>query len=340
MNAPPQSLHLSIEKLLARFGEARVVVFGDVMLDEYWWGRVDRISPEAPVPVVSVERKGTKLGGAANVALNIHSLGGRAETVSVVGEDPSGMALKALFREKGMPDRGIVAAPDRPTTVKTRVVAHHQQVVRADTETTEEIDGQLADRVWDAYQTAMTDAAGVIISDYGKGVVTAGLLTRIIEWARARDRFVVVDPKETHFLSYRHVTTLTPNHHEAGFVAGKRMRDDATIRSVGFDLMRRLEAESLLITLGARGMALFEPPERLTLIPTVADQVFDVTGAGDTVIATVAMCLASGGTILEAAYTSNIAAGQVIREVGTAQTTVQAIKSAIASIAQPVFHVS
>jgi len=334
------SLHLQVEDLLTRFGDARIVVLGDVMLDEYWWGSVERISPEAPVPVVSVERKGTKLGGAANVSLNILSLGGSAHTVSVVGNDAAGVALRNLLRERNLPDDGIVVAPDRPTTVKTRIVAHHQQVVRADIETTHEINSSLVEHVWAAYVSAMQNAAGVIISDYGKGIVNGTLLPRIIEWARQHRRFVVVDPKETHFFSYRKVTTLTPNHHEAGFVAGRRLGDEAAVRSVGFDLLGRVEAESLLITLGERGMALFEPPDRMTTIPTVADKVFDVTGAGDTVIATVAMCLAAGGTMLQAAYTANVAAGQVIKEVGTSQTTVDAIRKAVGEIPEPVFQTS
>ncbi|MBI5867987.1 MAG: D-glycero-beta-D-manno-heptose-7-phosphate kinase [candidate division Zixibacteria bacterium] len=335
-----ESLHVQIEDLLTRFGSARVVVLGDVMLDEYWWGSVDRISPEAPVPVVSVERKGTKLGGAANVSLNVRSLGGSVKTVSVVGADAAGETLKSLLRDKGLPDDGVIVTADRPTTVKTRIVAHHQQIVRADIETTEEIHTSLLEKVWAAYLDAMRDASGVIISDYGKGIINGTLLPRVIDWARSNSRFVVVDPKETHFFAYRNVTTLTPNHHEAGFVAGRRLRDDAAVRSVGFELLQRLGSDSLLITLGERGMALFEPPDRLTTIPTVADKVFDVTGAGDTVIATVAMCLASGGTMLQAAYTANLAAGQVIKEVGTSQTTVEAIRHAVGQIPSPIFHTS
>ena len=334
------ALHENIERLLTRFSDARIAVWGDVMLDEYWWGTVERISPEAPVPVVSVEKQGLKLGGAANVALNIKSLGGSASVVSVIGDDRAADGLMSLLGDHGLATDGLVTIPGRPTTVKTRIVAHHQQVVRADRETIEEIQGADAERVLAAYRAAMEDADGVIISDYGKGVVSASLLKQVIEWARTHDRFVVVDPKDTHFFSYRQVTTLTPNHHEAGFVAGRRLRDQEAVRSVGFELLGRLEAESLLITLGERGMALFEPPSRLTMIPTVADQVFDVTGAGDTVIATVAMCLAAGGSMLEASYTANIAAGQVIREIGTAQTSAAAIRLAIAAIPEPVIYSS
>ncbi|GAB4328726.1 MAG: D-glycero-beta-D-manno-heptose-7-phosphate kinase [Candidatus Zixiibacteriota bacterium] len=331
-------LHDRIARLTGRFDGARIVVLGDLMLDEYWWGTVERISPEAPVPVVLVDRQGMKLGGAANVALNLRSLGGVAVTVGVHGPDRAGDALGALMREQGLPTDGLVVSAERPTTIKTRVVAGKQQVVRADIETTDEIDLELSDRVYDQFVAAMDGAAGVIISDYGKGVITRGLLDRVIGWAREHKRFIVVDPKDTHFFSYQKVTTLTPNHHEAGFVAGRRLRDVPTLREVGFDLMRRLESESLLITRGENGMALFEQGGRLTLIPTVAEHVFDVTGAGDTVIATVAMCLAAGGSLLEAAYTANVAAGQVIREVGTAQTTVAAIRKAMERIPEPVLN--
>ncbi len=331
-------LHDRIARLTGQFGRGRVVVLGDLMLDEYWWGSVERISPEAPVPVVLVDRQGMKLGGAANVALNIHCLGGTAVTVGVHGHDRAGEALRVLMTEQSLPTDGLVGVEGRPTTIKTRIVAAKQQVVRADIETTDEIDLHLTERVFERFVAAMNGAAGVIISDYGKGVITRDLLDRVIGWARAHDRFIVVDPKDTHFFSYRKVTTLTPNHHEAGFVAGRRLRDEATLREVGSDLMRRLESDSLLITRGEHGMALFEQGGGLTLIPTVAEHVFDVTGAGDTVIATVAMCLAVGGSLLEAAYTANVAAGQVIREVGTAQTTVDAIRKAMESIPEPVLN--
>jgi rfaE bifunctional protein kinase chain/domain len=207
--------------------------------------------------------------------------------------------------------------------------------VRADFETTTPIDETQASRLVLKCLAALEDAAGLVISDYGKGVVQPSLLDEVVSVARARGKFVVVDPKDTHFNSYHRVTTLTPNHHEAGFVAGQRIRDDESLRAVGFELLARLEAESLLITLGEKGMALFEPSGTVTRIPTVAETVFDVTGAGDTVIATVAMTLAAGGSMLQAAYVANVAAGEVIKEVGTAQTTIEAIRSALDDIPEP-----
>lgn len=329
------SSHLGILDLLARFPSQNVVVIGDIMLDEYWMGTVERISPEAPVPVVAVQKQEAKLGGATNVAQNIRSLGGNVVTVGVIGNDRAGELVRSRMADQGMSTAGLLPDHARPTTLKTRIVAHNQQVVRADSEAIEPVSAAQTDELARQCLVALSDAAGLVISDYGKGVIQPELLSQIVPEARRQGKFVVVDPKDTHFNSYRHVTTLTPNHHEAGFVAGRRIRDDESLRSVGFELLDRLEADSLLITLGEKGMALFAPDRSLTRIPTVAKQVFDVTGAGDTVIATVAMTLAAGGSMLQAAYAANVAAGEVIKEIGTAQTTVAAIRSAIDSIPEP-----
>ncbi|MEW5701745.1 MAG: D-glycero-beta-D-manno-heptose-7-phosphate kinase [Candidatus Zixiibacteriota bacterium] len=334
-------VHLGIEPLLDRFAGQNVIVLGDVMLDEYWWGRVERISPEAPVPVVAVERQDAKLGGAANVAQNIRSLGGTVALLGVVGRDRPADTIREQLAAQGLGTDGLLVDTSRPTTLKTRIVAHHQQVVRADFESTTEIEASVSERMSALCEQALDQgAAGLVISDYGKGVINRPLLERVVSEARVRGRFVVVDPKDTHFPAYRRVTTLTPNHHEAGFVAGRRIRDEESLRAVGFDLLRSLEADSLLITRGELGMALFEPDGdgRMTTIPTVARQVYDVTGAGDTVIAAVALCLAAGGTMLQAAYTANVAAGEVIKELGTAQTTVPAIRRALQEIPEPILN--
>jgi len=318
-----------LRAILDGFARARVLVFGDAMLDEYWWGTVSRISPEAPVPVVEVDKTGHKPGGAANVALNIRALGGVPRLITVVGNDEGRTRLCDCLATEGVDTSGLLVDPGRPTTRKTRIVAQHQQVVRADVESTAEVGADLQAKLWDAFREHIDRCQGVIISDYGKGVITGDLLRRIIEHTRAAGKFVVVDPKDTHFFSYRGVTTLTPNHHEAGFVAGRRIRDEQSLREVGFDLLQRLTADSLLITRGEQGMALFEPPQELSHFPTRATQVFDVTGAGDTVISTVAMALAAGANMKEAAYISNFAAGIVIREIGTAQTSVHALGEAV-----------
>lgn len=305
------------------------------MVDEYWLGTVERISPEAPVPVVAVQKQEAKLGGATNVAQNIRSLGGDVVTVGVIGNDRAGELAQARMAEQRMSIEGLVVDQTRPTTLKTRIVAHSQQVVRADFETLEAVSPTQTELLAEKCMSALRDSAGLVISDYGKGVIQPELLTQIVSAARSQKKFIVVDPKDTHFNSYKHVTTLTPNHHEAGFVAGRRIRDAASLRSVGFELLDRLSADTLLITLGERGMALFEPGRKVTIIPTVAKTVYDVTGAGDTVVATVAMTLAAGGTMLQAAYTANVAAGEVIKEVGTAQTTVDAIVRALEDIPEP-----
>jgi D-beta-D-heptose 7-phosphate kinase/D-beta-D-heptose 1-phosphate adenosyltransferase len=318
-----------LQSILDSFCGKDVLVFGDAMLDEYWWGSVSRISPEAPVPVVGVEKTGHKPGGAANVALNIAALGGSPRLVSVTGDDTGRELLLAALGEKNVDTSGLVIDTSRPTTRKTRIVAHSQQVVRADFELTDQVPAGVEARLWEIFLDRFACCRGVIISDYGKGVITGELLRKIIAQARAEGKFVVVDPKDTHFFSYRGVTTLTPNHHEAGFVAGRRITDENSLREVGFDLLRRLEADSLLITRGAQGMALFEPPIELTHFPTRATEVFDVTGAGDTVISAVAMALAAGASMKEAAYLANFAAGLVIREIGTAQTTTAALAEAV-----------
>jgi D-beta-D-heptose 7-phosphate kinase/D-beta-D-heptose 1-phosphate adenosyltransferase len=339
-NMSPASSHLGILALLDRYSAQRVVVIGDIMLDEYWMGTVERISPEAPVPVVAVHKQEAKLGGATNVAQNIRSLGGQVITVGVIGDDRAGELVRSHMADQGMSNAGLLLDRARPTTLKTRIVAHNQQVVRADSETTEPIAPAQVEELTRGCLDALRDASGLVISDYGKGVIQPELLSRVVPEARRLGKFIVVDPKDTHFNSYKLVTTLTPNHHEAGFVAGRRIRDDESLRSVGFELLDRLNADSLLITLGEKGMALFTPNRSLTRIPTVAKQVYDVTGAGDTVIATVAMTLAAGGTMLQAAYAANVAAGEVIKEIGTAQTTVDAIRHALDTIPEPQLQTS
>ncbi len=311
------------------FAQADILVFGDAMLDEYWWGDVSRISPEAPVPVVEVEKTGNKPGGAANVALNIAALGGKPHLLSVVGEDDGRKRLLGCLKEKNIDTSALVVDPDRPTTRKTRIVASNQQVVRADFESVAEIDGPVQERLWQVFSDHLPACQGVLISDYGKGVITDKLLQKIIKTTREQNKFVAVDPKDTHFFSYQGVTTLTPNHHEAGFVAGRRIRNDEILREVGFDLRQRLNADSLLITRGAAGMSLFEADDELTHFPTQATKVFDVTGAGDTVISTVAVALAAGAELKEAAFIANFAAGLVVREIGTAQTTREMLEDAV-----------
>lgn len=307
--------------IIDAIGGHEIAVIGDVMLDEYLWGSVERISPEAPVPVVSLNRESSTPGGAANVAANIVDIGDAPLLIGVVGNDNPASILDWLLREKGIDTAGLMNEAQRPTTVKTRIIAHNQQVVRADRETKDDISSETEDRVMNLLDDRRTSLKGVIISDYGKGMITPSLLERLITFCLTYDVFIAVDPKDTNFPRYRRVSLITPNNHEAGFAYGRKIVDDATLREVGQGLLKRLEPRSILITLGERGMALFQKDAELKLIPTVAKTVYDVTGAGDTVIASFVSAMAAGATLEEATILSNQAAGVVVAEVGTATIT-------------------
>ena len=315
MSAPDPT---ALEKLIERFPGRRIAVLGDVMVDRYLWGRVDRISPEAPVPVVEIERESYTLGGAANVAANLRALGAEPRLLGVVGEDAEGATIRATLERLGISAAHLTADAARPTTVKTRIVAHSQHVVRADRESRADVAGAALDRLLAAIEAALGDAEGLVISDYGKGVVNVRTLECALAAARKRGVAVSVDPKESHIDAYRGVSILTPNQHEAGWVQGRRVVDDASLMEVGWGLQKRLDAQAVLVTRGAGGMSLFERGGRYTHIATVAREVYDVTGAGDTVVSVVALALAAGADLVSACTLSNHAAGIVIREVGTA----------------------
>ena len=321
-----------LEKLFKQFDNRRILIVGDIMLDRYLWGTVSRISPEAPVPVVEVSREEHLLGGAANVASNIAALGGQPMLAGVVGKDTFASTLTAELTTRGFTADGVFVDRSRPTTVKTRIIAHNQQVVRADREKTDEISKRLNNKLMDYLSKTLDNVSAVIISDYGKGVINKTLLEKVISDCNKKKIFVAVDPKESHFFDYLHVSTITPNHHEAGFVVGKKITDDATLEEVGWQILDRLKARSLLITLGEKGMAMFENGisdhnrRSLTKIPALARKVYDVTGAGDTVISVITMAVASGATLKEAAFIANVAAGEVVAEVGTAQVDKNRLK--------------
>jgi len=310
-----------LEEIVRGFGSRRVAILGDLMLDRYVWGDVNRISPEAPVPVVEVTRDSVRFGGAANVAENVASLGAAASIVGVVGADAAGRELLLLLRERGVDVSGVVELPDRPTTTKTRIIAHSQQVVRADREATTELAPTERAAVLESLERAVDASDALVVSDYGKGVVTEETVTAAISRARSEDKTVCVDPKESHFGSYRGVTAITPNQKEAGNAAGLRITDDASLEKVGWQLQGSLDAECVVITRGEHGMALFMKGGDLVRLPTVAREVYDVTGAGDTVVSALTVALAAGATMVEAANVSNHAAGIVIREIGTASVT-------------------
>ena len=305
------------------------------MLDRYVWGRVDRISPEAPVPVVEIERESWTLGGAGNVAANLASLGAEPVLIGVVGADDDGRRLREGFAERGLDTRAVIEDPSRPTTVKTRIVAHSQQVVRADRESRADVAAGALDRLLAAIERELPGCHALVVSDYGKGVVHPHVLATALaaarrstvavgaggEGAREPGIPVCVDPKESHIDAYRGVSILTPNQHEAGYVQGRRITDEPSLMEVGWGLQKRLDADAVLVTRGPDGMSLFERGGRYTYLPTEAREVYDVTGAGDTVVSVVALALAAGADFPNACCLANHAAGIVIREVGTASCT-------------------
>ncbi len=317
------------DKIISNWRGREIAVLGDIMLDHYLWGNVERISPEAPVPVVEVDHEEYLLGGAANVALNLKRLGCKPFVVGVAGDDQPGAELLKICSLLGVDSSGIELDNYRPTTIKTRVIANNQQVVRADKEEKSEINGDMQKKLLSSIESKTGSISGLIISDYGKGVITSSLLNNLISLCRDNNLFVAVDPKDVHFKSYRRVSVITPNHHEAGFAFGMRIRDEETLVTVGRGLLNELNLDSILITRGPDGMALFLADGTYHLLPTVAQKVFDVTGAGDTVISSYTAAVTGGADPFEAAYISNIAAGIVVGEIGTAQVTPETLRQSI-----------
>jgi len=307
----------SLSRLVARLGQANVLVIGDLMLDEFVWGKVSRISPEAPVPVVWVQSESVMPGGAANVANNIRALGGRVSVVGVVGRDRWGDALLSDLASRKIETGGVLPI-DRPTTVKTRVIAHHQQVVRVDREQQAPLTAAIGEQLIAAVARLLPEVDAVVLEDYGKGIITRQLLEAVIPMARRHKKLITVDPKQEHFDLYRGVTALTPNRQEAGEAVGRELESAADIKRAGAEILQRLACDGLLLTLGEEGMCLFERGGRQTMIPTVAQEVFDVAGAGDTVIAAFTLALASGATMEQAARLANQAAGIVVGKLGVA----------------------
>lgn len=306
--------------LAASFEGKRILVLGDVMLDEFIWGRVRRISPEAPVPVVEVTKQTLALGGAGNVASNLVAMGATATAVGVIGDDSDADRLRAVFRELGVASDQLITDATRPTTVKTRIVAHNQQVVRADRESRSPVSTVIEERIIESFLAELEFADAVVVSDYGKGLLTAGVLTRVLAAARQRGSMVCVDPKMRSFNDYQPVTVITPNNQEAGEASGIDIEDEPSLVEAGRKLLGALDCRAVLITRGEEGMTLFTN-DAVTHIPTVAREVFDVTGAGDTVIATLALALACGASFEEAAVLANHAAGVVVAKLGTASVT-------------------
>ena len=303
------------------FRGKRVLVVGDVILDRYLWGRATRVSPEAPVLVVDVEREEFRLGGAANVAHNVASLGAVPMLFGVCGTDLAAGGLATLLRERGVdPEAGMISDAARRTTVKTRIIAHHQQVLRADEETRDALADSSRARLLERVVAALAGADAVILSDYGKGVLSPPLLDALLPELSRRGIPTAVDPKEEQFFRYKGVTIITPNLNEAAQAWGRRIRNETELAEAGFGLREKLASRSVLITRGEDGMSLFDE-EGHTHIPTKAREVYDVTGAGDTVVATMGAALAARAPLAEACVLANHAAGLVVAHLGTAAAT-------------------
>jgi D-beta-D-heptose 7-phosphate kinase/D-beta-D-heptose 1-phosphate adenosyltransferase len=318
-----------LEHAVGRFPSVKVLVIGDLIMDEYLWGDVSRISPEAPVPVVQVERETKMVGGAANVAHNMATLGAKPFVCGVTGDDAHGNEIIRILKELGLSTEGIIVEESRPTTIKTRVVAHHQQVVRYDRESAKPISPLSAERILDFIEHHLPALQVMVVSDYGKGVITTELMSRlrgVLEKEDGGTCVVAVDPKTGNFPCYRGAHIITPNHHEASDFCGFRIVDEETLMRAGAHMIEALGCHSVLITQGKDGMTLFEEGGEPVHIPTVAKKVFDVTGAGDTVIGTLALALGAGLDLKTAAYLSNCAAGIVVGEVGTSAVRAEDLK--------------
>jgi len=319
----------AFRQYLQRFPQASLLVIGDLILDHYVMGRVSRISPEAPVPVVHVESETLRLGGAANVFNNILALGGKADLCGVIGADESGRLLLKELGKSRSGRGGVIIDHDRPTTRKSRVIAHNQQIVRYDMEGRQELKGTLQKRLLRYVESRIRELSCIVVSDYAKGVVSAALMTELTRMAALRKIPIIVDPKVEHFSYYKGVTVMTPNHLEATQAAGLNGDDDQTINQAGAVIRQRLGCQSVLITRGEKGMSLYEGEGTSWHLPTQARQVYDVTGAGDTVIGTLALALATGANMRAAATLANHAAGIVVGMVGTATVSPKQLLEAV-----------
>jgi len=309
-----------------------VMVLGDVMLDEFIWGKVARISPEAPVPVVEVTHDSLHVGGAGNVARNVGALGGRPLLVGVVGRDAAAGRIRAELDAAGVRHALVDADDARPTTIKTRIIAHQQQIVRADRECADDVSPATARALVAHVRAGLAHSAALVLSDYQKGVITPPVMRAVLPLARRRRVPLLVDPKVRHFALYRGVTVITPNQLEAEQASGVRIRGEADVLAAGARILQMLRCQAVLVTRGEHGMSLFRRGRRPAHVPTFAREVFDVTGAGDTVIAMLALALASGARMDEAAVLANSAASVVVGKVGTATASPDEVLAAVEAV--------
>tara|TARA_B100001971_G_C18237312_1_gene568224 strand:+ start:1150 stop:2130 length:981 start_codon:yes stop_codon:yes gene_type:complete len=314
--------------ILEQFRNKKIAVVGDIMVDKYIWGSVKRVSPEAPVQVVNVEKENYAPGAAANVANNVTALNAGAHIVGVVGNDSAKNRLLSQLEEMKIITNGIVINKDKPTIQKVRILGQHQQLLRVDYEKKGQSDGPTEKELIKNIKSLIDDVDAIVVSDYGKGVITKSVMKNIIELSKKENKMVIVDPKPQNFKYYKNVNLITPNHDEAVDMANLLGEISEDIDKIGGVLLKELDT-TLLITEGEKGMSLFESEGKIVHIPTKAKEVFDVTGAGDTVVAVLALSLCSGATMKESAILANHAAGIVVGKIGTSTVTVDEIKKSL-----------
>lgn len=321
-----------INELIEKFSKVKVLIVGDVMLDRYWWGTVSRISPEAPVPVVKLDRTSAAAGGAANVAANVTGLGAEPLLFGLVGKDAEAEILAGILENSKIAAEYLMPLEDRHTSVKTRIIAHSQQVVRVDQEHIQPLDEAAARTIFERIEKSLPEADVVIISDYAKGLLVENLLSRLITTCKQNGKKILVDPKGKDYAKYKGATLLTPNQKEAFEASGLEEIDHHLIDRAGKILLETVEAESVLITQGEKGMTLFQNDGQTHRFEALARNVYDVTGAGDTVIATLAVAIGAGLNFFEAARIANISAGLVVEQVGTTAITAEMLAHALEEI--------
>lgn len=341
---------MDYSNLISQFQDKRILIIGDIIVDEYMWGEVNRISPEAPVPVFDMYEETIGCGGAANVAQNITSIGAKAELIGVIGKDRDGEKLLQMINSLNVDTSSIFVDVQRPTSKKTRVIAttdsphirQHSletltsdghQLLRIDRESKQEINVMLKERLLSAVQSKLPETDGILFSDYDKGVVSRDLIQNIVQYAQPYNIPIVADPKRNNFWKYEGVTALTPNHIEAGAAVQYEISDVSHLISAGEKILMRLKLNSLLITRDAEGMSLFQFDSNKNLlvehIPPQTSNVTDVTGAGDTVVAVFALCLGTESDYLSAAHLSSIAGGIVVGKMGCATVTIEELYNSI-----------
>ena len=309
-----------------KFKNVNALVIGDLMIDEYLWGHVDRISPEAPVPVVSVEKESSTLGGAGNVIHNLKAMGATVQAISSAGTGKSGQKIYEMIDSLGIDTDGIISEADRPTTLKTRVIASNQQVLRIDKEVKKDINSQTLEKLVKILETKIKGTDLIILSDYDKGLITKELVQQIVKLSRKNKVLTLADPKSLNFSKYENISVLTPNKKEASLAANMDIKTKDDVIAAGNKLLKQVNLEKLLITCGKDGMVLFEKGKRVYTIASKARQVYDVSGAGDTVISLLGLGLATGASFKESALIANTAAGIVIGKLGTATATIDELK--------------